>query len=143
MSDSDIAVASPDIQRLSEIALVMQEKEAMVRVGQELLELCGTDWNHKIDAMAFDKKTLEFVEHLSNIAGFCDNEDRSAIWAGVRELTAMAIDPNRLENFTHTKMKLILTMAVGIQVDFAKRPFRVFGLDVGAFGARVKALVKR
>ena len=55
----------------------------------------------------------------------------------------LTIDLNRLESFTETKVKLIVTMAIGIQVDFTKRPFRVFGLDVGAFGSRIRAVLKR
>lgn len=131
-----------DSPRHDEIQLVMKEKEAMVRAGKELLELAKS-YPEKIDELAFGNKALEFIQHLSNMGGFCDNKTKAAIFAVVRDFTAMVIQPNRLEIFTATKVRLLVPMAIGIQVDFTKRPFRVFGLDLKAFGGQVRATVKR
>src|SRR2546426_591460 len=114
----------------------------MVTVGQELLEL-SLRYPAKIDELAFGKKALEFIKHLSMLGGFCNDRAQSAISAIVNEFTALMIDPNMLENFTDTKVRMLIPMAIGIQVDFTKRPFRVFSMDLKAFHAQVKAIVKR
>ena len=129
-------------RRLEDINLVSKEKEAMVTVGIELLEL-SRHYLEKIDELVFSRKALEFIKHLSMLGGFCDDRTRSFISEVVGEFTALMIDPNLLENFTDTKVRMLIPMAIGIQVDFTKRPFRVFGLDVKAFHAQVKAKVKR
>ncbi len=129
-------------RRLDDINQVSMEKELMVIIGKELLEL-SRHYPEKIDELTFGKKALEFIKHLSMLGGFCDKRTQSAISAVVREFTALMIDPNMLENFTDTKVRMMIPMAIGIQVDFTKRPFRVFGLDVKAFHAQVKAIVKR
>lgn len=116
----------------------MKEKDAMVQVGKELFDLCESE---KIDKLAFRKKALEFVKHLSNIGGFCDGRTQSKIWIIVRQLTALIIDPNDL--FAKTNVKIWIPLAIGIQVDFTKRPFRALSLDLNVFGAGVKGTVKR
>ena len=129
-------------QRITDIELVMREKDAMVTVGKEILEL-SKEYPEKIDELAFRKKALDFIKHLSNIGGFCNDRTKSAISAVVGDFTAMMIDPNRLELFTQTKVTYLIPLAIGIQVDFTRRPFRVFNVDLKAFGAQVKAVLKR
>ncbi len=123
--------------------LSMREKSLMVSVGKELLELSKPDDDEaKIDELAFGKKGLEFVEHLSNLAGFCDKNTQAAIGIVVRYMAALIVDPNEL--FVKTQLKAILPMAIGMWVDFNKKPpFRAIGLDVKALGAQLKAYAKR
>jgi hypothetical protein len=111
--------------------------------GQQLLELAkAEDFNAKIDALGFQKKGLEFVEHLSHFAGFLDKDAQDGVKIVVRYMTALIVDPNGL--FAKTQLKLILPLAIGIRVDFTKKPpFRAIGFDVKALGAQLKASVKR
>jgi len=124
--------------RLNEISLVMQEKEAMMKVGQQLLELSKLE---KVDELAFNKKALEFVKHLSNIGGFCDGNSKRVIHLVVTQLSAVIMDSSGL--FAKTYVKFLVPFAIGIQVDYTKRPFRTFGMDVKAFGAQLKGIAKR
>ena len=129
-------------QRLQEISLVMKEKETMVKVAQELLVLLDVPADSKnMDELTIGKKILEFISHLSIIGGFCDTNTRRAIFGVITALTASAIDPNPI--FTPTGLKMVTAMAIGIQVDFTKRPFKAVGVDVKALGARLKAYTKR
>jgi len=134
---------SQESQKLEMVNLTMKEKSKMVTVGQQLLELAkAEDFNAKIDALAFQKKGLEFVEHLSNFAGFLDKDAQGGVKIVVRYMTALIVDPNSL--FAKTQLKLILPLAIGIRVDFTKKPpFRAIGLDVKALGAQLKASVNR
>ncbi len=104
----------------------------MVEAGKELLELSRA-WPEKIDGLAFGKKALEFIKHLSVMGGFCDAPTKSAISTVVSEFTALLIDPNMLENFTDTRVKLLIPMTIGIQVDFTNRPFQITGWDKEVF----------
>ncbi len=115
----------------------------MVTIGQQLLDLAkAEDFKAKIDALAFQKKGLEFVEHLSNFAGLLDKDAQEGVKIVVRYMTALIVDPNGL--FAKTQLKLILPLAIGIRVDFTKKPpFRAIGFDVKALGAQLKASVKR
>jgi hypothetical protein len=121
----------------------MREKSLMVAVGKELLELAKPyDYEARIDELAFGKKGLEFVEHLSNLAGFCDKNTQAATGLAVRYLTALIVGPNKL--FAKTQLKLILPLAIGMRVDFNKKPpFRAVGFDVKALGTQLKAYAKR
>ncbi len=127
---------------LEKVNLAMREKSLMVTVGQELLEIAKPDdYEAKIDELAFGKKGLEFVQHLSNLAGFCDNNTQVKIGISINYLTAMIVGPNEL--FAKTQLKLILPLAIGMRVDFNKKPpFRAIGF-VKALGAQLKAFAKR
>ncbi len=135
---------SGENERLAEIHLIMKERESMVRVGQEILALLG-NYPYKTpkpDRIEVQKKLMEFTSHLTNISGFCDSHWRRAIFnlsyhldMSMVGLTLHASDAPFLVG--------ILNMAVGIQVDFTKRPFRLVGFDVRALNARLKAFVKR
>ena len=129
-------------QRITDIQLVTQEKDAMVTVAKELFALVK-DYPEQIDEAAFRNKALEFIKHITNLAGFCDKEAQYKISLVIRELTAMIIDPNALVNFTSTKVRAIIPLAIGIQVDFTNRPFRVIGFTVEGLGAKVKGILKR
>jgi hypothetical protein len=57
-------------------------------------------------------------------------------------MTMLIIDPNAL--FAKTQLKLVLPPAIGIRVDFTKKPpFKTIGFDAKALGAQLKAFVKR
>ena len=132
-----------DSKTLDRANLAMKEKNLMVAIGQELLELAKPyDYQTKIDELAFGKKGLEFIEHLSNLAGFCDKNAQQAIAIAVRYLSTLIIDPNQL--FSKTHLKAILPLVIGIQVDFNRKPpFRAFGFDAKALGAQLTAKVER
>ena len=113
-----------------------------MNVAKELFALVK-DYPEQINEVGFRNKALEFIKHISNLAGFCNREAQYKISLVVGELTAMIVDPNRFELFTATKVKAIIPLALGIQVDFTKRPFRVVGFSVEALGAKLKGIVKR
>ena len=114
----------------------------MVRVAQDILTGLG-EYGIRRNSTTIDKATirsklLEFIKHLSNVAGFCDGPSRKAIVKMTDMLSFGAIDPLVLAH-----QRGILALAIGIQVDFAKKPFRVVGLDVKALGAQLKAVAER
>ena len=129
-------------QRITDVQLVMREKDAMETVGKELITV-AKEYPAEIDETAFRNKALEFIKHITNLAGFCDDRSRAAIHALVAEFSAMIIDPNRFELFTSIKVKALVPLAIGLQVDFNKKPFRLVNFSVEALGAKVKAVLKR
>ena len=133
---------SAEDQRITDIQLVLKEKNAMVAVGKELFAL-SKPYPEKIDEAAFRNKALEFINHLTNIAGFCDSDAKYALHGAVRQFAAMILDPNRIELFTDTNVKALVPLAIGVQVDFNKKPFRLVGFSVEALGAKVKGILKR
>src|SRR2546428_8439020 len=97
----------------------MQEKEAMMKVGQQLLELSKLE---KVDELAFNKKALEFVKHLSNIGGFCYGNLKRVIHFVVTPLSAVIMDSSGL--FAKNYVKVLVTLALCSQVDFTTKTVR-------------------
>ncbi len=129
-------------QRITDVQLVLKEKDAMVAVGKELFAL-SKPYPEKIDEAAFRSKALELINHLTNIAGFCDKDAKHALHGAVRQFAAMMLDPNRLELFTDTNVKALIPLIIGVQVDFTKKPFRVAEFSIEILGTKVKGILKR
>ena len=131
-------------ERLEEIRLVMKEREEMVKAGQEILVLIGR-FPYKTpapDRTAIQKKLLEFTSHLSNIGGFCGG-NWTRFMFDLESYLGLAMVSLNFNMGSAPFLTGFMNMAVGIQVDFTKRPFRLFGFDTKAFNARVKAKLVR
>jgi len=127
----------------------MKEKEDMVKIGQEIVEMLPRLDAKRLgeepaNALEIAKKILEFCSHLSNVASFCDKDTRRRVHAMVELLDKTSADYSRL-GLTGFLMLLrsTLLMAVSIQLNFDKKPFRVIGLDVRPFSGRLRTILKR
>src|SRR2546422_797254 len=131
-------------QALKDVQIVMKEREEMVRVGQEILSMLGKypyD-SPKPDVVGIQKKLLEFMSHLSNVGGFCNNSWRRAIFEIETMLGLSALSLN-FDLSSAPNLMTFLSTAIMIQVDFTKRPFRLVGFDIKAFQTRFRATLKR
>ena len=131
-------------QALKDVQIVMKEREEMVRVGQEILSMLGRypyD-SPRPDEVAIQKKLLEFMKHLSNIGGFCDSHWNRALF-DIQSLLGLSTLTMAFDSTTPSYLVAFLPLALMIQVDFKKRPFRVVGFDIKAFRTRFRAILKR
>ena len=126
-----------------DIRVVMDERKEMVKVGQQILMLLGKyPYKPETDKTEIQKKLLEFMAHLSNVGGFCDNGWRRAIFDIETMLGLSALSLN-FDLSSAPNLVTFLSTATMIQVDFTKRPFRLVGFDIKAFQTRFRAILKR
>ena len=55
----------------------------------------------------------------------------------------MVLNDDMLRIWQDHLLGCVCLRAIGIQVDFTQKPFKVIGLNIEAWGARVKTLLKR
>lgn len=119
---------------------VAQEKKELVRVSNELDELIENPTQNRL---SIRQKINEFTSHLSNIGGWCDKNAQAYINSMVRELALISLESWRMSlfkdmdmhHFYAIKLKPLLVLANGIQIDFRKYPFRIIGIGFGKFRA--------
>ncbi len=128
-------------RRNRDIDVVRSEKDSMVKVAHEILALIeGYPRSRKeLDELEIRKKLMEFTNHLSIIGGFCDRGTKLAILNMQLVITQGVIAPS----LSAGRLRMIMAIAIGIQVDFTAHPFRAVGFDVKALGARLKAFASR
>jgi hypothetical protein len=138
------------IQRSEDILRVLKEREEMVKVADEILPLLPKFEpyaDHTFQAsIETGQKLVEFASHLANIGSFCDKNAKADIEYTIRLIQdeCVSISMNPGSYWLHGPiLHSLLVRAVGIQVDFNQHPFRVIGLEVQGFGARIKALLKK
>jgi len=121
-------------------ALVISEKKKMMKVAQEIVSLVN---NPQKDHVLIRQKILEFLCHLSNIGGFCDGNSQQQIHRITEYLASTIMQDEPVADLWYKLLCGVCVRAIGIQVDFTKKPFRVMGLDIKALGAQFKALFER
>ncbi len=135
-------MSSRDLRRLEEVQLILKEKQALTESAQRLIELLDS---RSSDMLSIKKETLNISNHISAIAGFCDNRTQQQA-ARINTLLGMFMVPDTKSQqkslFIDAMMKPILPILVGIQVDFTKEKFRSFSIEVALkeLSAKVKAL---
>jgi hypothetical protein len=138
------------IRRSEDIERVLNERDEMVRVAHQILLLLPKFepyGDHTFQgSVEAGQKLVEFASHLANIGSFCDKNAKADIEYTIRliqdESVSISMSPERY--WLHAPiLQSLLVRAVGIQVDFNQHPFRVIGLEVAGFGARIKALLKK
>lgn len=128
-----------------DVRTVIRERSEMVRIGQEILSMLGKERHEysNADAVEIQKKILEFMQHVANIAGFCDNSFNRVILQ-IQSLLGISITTLSTDVAgTASYLRAFLPLALMIPVDFKKRPFRVVGFDIRAFQTRFRTILKR
>lgn len=118
---------------------VMQEREKMVKVAKKIVCLIN---NPKRDHVAIKQEIYEFLGHLANIGSFCDQGFQNALTVAIIEISAFLVLDDPTDGF-YNALRAFCGVAIGVQVDYNKKPFLVIGLSVGAFGAKFKVIFER
>ncbi|OLE90896.1 MAG: hypothetical protein AUF79_07875 [Crenarchaeota archaeon 13_1_20CM_2_51_8] len=131
-------------QRLQNIEIVMNERAEMVSVGQEILSLLGRYpyTSPEPDWIQVQRRLLEFMNHLSIIGGFCERNWQKAIF-DIQAFLGLSTLSLNFDRSAAPSLASFMAMALMVQVDFTKTPFRLVGFDVKAYGARFKTILKR
>jgi len=130
------------IQKLGMINMVREERDKLTRVAKELIELLGSiekDDNQENPKYAdIRKKTLDLLKHLTNIAGFCDQNSQDRI-RKITELVTMSLE----ETVHFDSLGKICGLAVALKVDVNKSPFVISEFDVNVLTNEFKSMLKK
>ena len=132
-------------RREHDIAIVLQERDALTRAAQSLMPILKRFDDAALDGKSTefdltdaDKYSIEISGRLGNISGFCDDWTKKRIHK-MQEYLGHCLG----DSSGYILLSNLLPFMVGIQVNFDKRPFRAVGLSFEALGGKFKAAFER
>lgn len=130
------------IQKLGIMNMVREERAKLTTAAKELITLLdnieSVDNHDNAKYTEVRKKTLDLLNPLTNIAGFCDKDSQDRI-RKVTELVTMHIG----ETVNFHSLRKVCGLAVGLQVDFNRYPFMITEFDVNLLSDEFKSAFKK
>ena len=130
------------IQKLGMMNMVREERTKLATIAKELITLLDNIKNDdNLDNTKYTevrRKTLDLLNPLTNIAGFCDKDSQDRI-RKVTELVTMDIG----ETVNFNSLRKVCGLAVGLQVDLNRYPFMITEFDVNLLSDEFKNVFKK